>query len=248
MASQGKIEIARPRNSFRRIVPNGYANAVLTLIGTAPLLMNSGEADRESELFRAYSMLSKKKGKSLDDEARIREMEWQLRIYLDDKIGPYVPGKNIKEMLRSAATKWKKGEEIKRSLVVVEDRIPLLYEGPRDQAGLWAAGYRYTTMVANAGAGSGRVVRCRPKFEDWSLKAEIAYDPEDLDLDFLHVVVDRSRKYGLGDYRPTFGAFDAKLELSGVVKDGARGDAKKSRDQDEATAHKAFVGRIKEAA
>lgn len=245
-ASQGTIE--RPRNAFRRIVPTGYATAKLALIGTSPLLMNSAEADRDSELFRAFVMLGKVKGKSLDDEARLREMEWQLRIYLDDQIGPYIPGKNIKEMLRSAATKWKKGEEIKRSLVVVEDRIPLLYEGPRAQAELWAAGYRYTTMVANNGAGAGRVVRCRPKFENWKIEAEIAYDPEDLDLDFLHIVVDRARKYGLGDYRPTFGSFDAQLTATGTVKEGARGDANKRRDETGAGAHKAFVQRIKEAA
>jgi len=240
--------ITKPRNSYRRIVPQGYATATLTLIGTSPLLMNSAEADRDGELFRAYTMLGKKRPKSLDDEARLREMEWQLRIYLDDELGPYIPGKNVKEMLRSAATKWKKGEEIKRSLIIAENRIPLLYDGPRDQAGLWAAGYRYTTMVANNGAGAGRVVRCRPKFEDWSLKAEVAYDPEDLDLDFLHLVVDRSRKYGLGDFRPTFGSFDAKLEAVESIKDGARGDASKKLNQTDVGAHRAFVDRIKEAA
>ena len=235
-------------NWMRRIVPPGYATTNLILTGTAPLLMNSGEADRESELYRTFSMLGKKKGKSLDDEARLREIEWQLRIYLDADIGPYIPGKNIKEMLRSAATKWKKGEEIKRSLIVVENRIPLLYEGPRDQQGLWNAGYRYTALVANAGAGSGRVLRCRPKFDAWTLKAELAYDPEDLDEDFLHLVAERTQKYGLGDYRPTFGSFEAKLQESASMKEGSRGDAKKKRDQIEDGAHNAFVQRIKKVA
>lgn len=235
-------------NWMRRIVPQGYSTAILVLTGTAPLLMNSGEADRESELYRTFSILSKKKGKSLDDEARLRELEWQIRIYLDAKLGPYIPGKNVKEMIRSAATKWKKGEEIKRSLIVVENRIPLIYEGPRSQDGLWKAGFRYTTLVANAGAGAGRVLRTRPMFEDWSLKCEIAYDPEDLDEDFLHLVMERTQKYGLGDYRPTFGSFAAKLQKVATMKDGARGDANKPRDKAEDEAHAAFVGRIKKAA
>lgn len=235
-------------NFLRRVVPQGYATATLVLEGTAPLLMNSAEADRESELFRAFTMLSKKKGKSLDDEERLREMEWQIRIYLDPKIGPYIPGKNIKEMLRSAATKWKKGEEIKRSLIVAENRIPLLYDGPRDQDGLWKAGFKYTTLVSNSGAGSGRVLRCRPMFENWSLKCEVAYDPEDLDEDLLHLAVERTQKYGLGDYRPTFGSFNSRLEQVAIAKNGAKGDARKMRDATEDAAHDQFVKRIKVAA
>ena len=169
----------------RRIIPSGYAMATLSLEGTSPLLMSCGETDPDSELSRAFFLLGQKRNKSLDDQARLREMEWQLRIYLDNEIGPFIPGKNVKELLRQYATKWRKGEEVKRSLVVIDYRIPLIYEGPRDQQGLWDAGFRYTTRVANAGAGSGRVPRCRPMFEHWSINSEIAYDPEELDFDFL---------------------------------------------------------------
>jgi hypothetical protein len=230
---------------LRRIVPLGYASATLHLTGTSPLLMSCGEVDRDSELYRAYYMLGQKRKKSLDDEARLRELEWQLRIYLDNEIGPYIPSKNIKELLRSAATKWRKGEEIKRSLVVCEYRIPLLYDGPRDQKALWDQGYRYTAMVSNAGAGSGRVVRCRPMFEEWRLEAEVAYDPEDLDEDFLHLVVERSQKYGLGDYRPEFGSFLAKLEGGTNHKPPAAGDAKKRRNSTEEGAHDTRVKSIR---
>jgi len=222
---------------LRRIVPVGYATATLHLKGTSPLLMSNGEVDRDSELYRAYYLLGQKRRKSLDDEARLRELEWQLRIYLDPGIGPYIPSKNVKELLRSAATKWRKGEEIKRSLVVCEYRIPLLYDGPRDQKSLWDEGYRYTAMVSNAGAGSGRVPRTRPKFEQWNLEAEIAYDPEDLDGDFLDLVVERSQKYGLGDYRPEFGSFLAQLTNSRNHKPPAEGDAKKGRNRTEEDAH-----------
>jgi hypothetical protein len=229
---------------LRRVVPPGYARATLILTGTAPLLMNSGEFDRDSETFRAYYLLGKKKSKSLDDEQRLRELEWTLRIYLDEQIGPYIPGRNVKELLRSSATKWRKGEEIKRSLVVVDYRIPLLYEGPRTQEELWQASYKFEAMVSNAGAGSGRVVRCRPKFDEWSLAAELAYDPEDIDFDFLGLVVERSKKYGLGDYRPEFGAFEALLEPGELHKVSANGSALKPIIREQLQAHVAFVDRI----
>lgn len=229
---------------MRRIVPAGYALGTLELKGTSPLLMNSGEADQDSEAFRTYKLLGQKKRKTLDDEARLRELEWQLRLYLDEQVGPYVPGKNVKELLRSAATKWSKGEDIKRSLIVVQYRVPLEYDGPRDQDGLWEAGFRYTAMVANAGYNAGRVVRCRPMFTDWSIKAELAWDPEDIDADFLAVVVERCQKYGLGDYRPEFGAFEATLFDADMHKVGARANATKARNGAHEDAHEAFKARI----
>jgi hypothetical protein len=228
----------------RRIIPAGYAMAALNLEGTSPLLMSCGEADLDSELYRAFFLLGQKRNKSLDDQARLREMEWQLRLYLDNEIGPYIPGKNIKEMLRQSATKWRKGEEIKRSLVVSEYRIPLIYKGPRDQQGLWDEGFRYTARVANAGVGSGRVIRCRPMFEYWSLDVEIAYDPEELDFDFLQLVAERSQKYGLGDYRPEFGSFKIILTEGVLNKSQAKGDATKRRNRLEMKAHSASTKRI----
>lgn len=246
--TQKRTAVERPQSPLRRIVPAGYAQATLELVGTSPLLMNSGEADRDSDLYRAFVLLSQKKRKSLDDDARLRELEWTLRVYLDADIGPYVPGKNVKEMLRSAATKWSKGEDIKRSLIVTQFRVPLEYDGPRDQPGLWAAGYRYTTMVANAGFNAGRVLRCRPMFSDWTINAELAYDPEDIDADLLAAVVERSQKYGLGDYRPAkggdFGTFIATLYDAQMHKVASKGSALKSRNGTDEAAHEAFRSRI----
>lgn len=233
-----------PTTWFRRIVPAGYEQATLLITGTAPLLMNSGEVDVDSEQYRAYELLGQKKRKSLDDKARLRELEWSLCLYLDEELGPFVPAKNVQELLRAAATKWRKGEEIKRSLVVPQFRLPLVYDGPRDHAGLWEAGFRYTTMVANAGAGSGRVQRCRPKFSDWSLVAELAYDPEELDFDFLVLVAERAKKYGLGDYRPLFGSFEATLERGELRKASSNGSGLKAIDRERLKAHVAFVDRI----
>jgi len=229
---------------YRRVVPAGYAIATLVLEGTAPLLMNSGEVDRESDEYRAFRMLASKRGKTLDDEARLREMEWAFGLYLDDELGPYIPGKNVHEMLRAAATKWRLGEEVKRSLIVVENRIALDYKGPRDQQGLWDGEFRYTAMVSNAGASRGRVVRCRSCFDSWRLEVELAWDPEDLDEDHLQQIVERSQKYGLGDYRPTFGSFTASLKKGEKKKDPANVSANKRRNGRQERAHKAGRERV----
>lgn len=238
--------IARRPSWLRRVIPEGYASATLHLEGTAPLLMNSAEADRDSELFRAYTLLGQKKGKTLDDEARLRELEWELRIYLDDEIGPYVPGRMVKAVLCAAAGKFKKGATIGRSLITVLYRIPLQYEGPRDQAGLWSEGFRYTTMVKNAGFNAGRVMRCRPMFPEWSLDADLAYDPEEIDADTLGLVVERAQRFGIGDYRPEFGAFSATLNLSDTSRKSRKPLGAKVRNGHEEAAHEAFKARIME--
>lgn len=231
---------------YRRVVPAGYATATLTLTGTSALLMNSAEADRESDLYRAYTALATKKGRTEDEDARLRELEWKVRIYLDDDLGPYVPGRSVKALLQEAAGKFKKGATINRSLITIQSRIPLDYEGPRDEAGLWEAGYRYTTMVKNAGFNGGRVQRCRPMFPRWSLTVEIAFDPEEIDPHTLALIVERAQRYGLGDYRPEFGAFSATLEMTTSKRRASGASASKRRNGHEEEAHEAFKARIME--
>ncbi|HEV3034221.1 MAG TPA: hypothetical protein VGX72_05475 [Solirubrobacteraceae bacterium] len=233
---------------MRRVIPVGYHICKLSLVGESPLLMSSGEADRDSDTFKAFRSLSKVRSKSDEQESRLRELEWYTRLYYDEKIGVYIPGKNIKELLRSAATKWRKGEDIKRSLVVPEYRIPLIYDGPKKPADLWAAGFRYTAMVANSGAGSGRVPRTRPCFDEWALECEIAYDPEDLDFSLIEDVVGRSPKYGLGDYRPEFGAFSASIVFEREQRLPARANGAKPRDKKAEKAVKTMARRIKASA
>lgn len=229
---------------LRREPPNGYIVHQLTLIGETPLLMSSGEVDRESPLYREYRSLSKQRAKTIEQEAQLRELEWHTRIYFDEEIGPYIPGKNIKEMLRSAATKWKLGESVKRSLVVPDYRIPLTYEGPRDLKGLWEAEFRYTAMVANAGASAGRVERTRPCFDNWSLGFEVAFDTDELDEDSFVQVVQRSQKYGLGDYRPEFGAFTASTVFLRQQKNSVQANGAKKRDEKQIQAVKKMTERI----
>ena len=103
-------------------------------------------------------------------------------------------------------------------------------------------------MVANSGMNAGRVSRCRPMFKDWSLEVDIAFDPEDIDADFPHIAVDRTRKYGLGDYRPTFGSFDIQMVIGDIVKNGAKGSSAKKRDHVADGANKTFVDRVMETA
>jgi hypothetical protein len=229
----------------RRIIPPGYRVFELRMDGDSPLLMNSSEFDRQGDTYRAFRQLGAKRGKTYEDELRLSELEFHLGLHYDAEIGVFVPGINVKEMLRQAATKWRKGEEIRRSLIVPDYRVPLVYEGPRDPAGLWTEGFYDVRMVANAGAGSGRVPRTRPMFEHWAVVTEVAIDPEDLNDDLLADAVDRAVKYGFGDGRSIgFGAFRPVLTFVRVQREGSSADAAKPRNRAGELAHKSRVRRV----
>lgn len=228
----------------QKVVPNGYQVCQLKLVGTTPLLMSSGDVDRDSDTYLAFESLAKKRGKTQEDKARLREIEWYTRIYYDDDLGPFIPGKNVKELLRSAATAWKLGERVKRSLVIPDYRIPLIYDGPREAAALWKAGFRYTTMVRNSGVGSGSTDRTRPKFEEWELDFEVAFDTSELSLAQLVDIVERSEKYGLGDYRPEFGSFQATVTFLREQRADANADARKPRNRTAESANGKHAAKI----
>jgi hypothetical protein len=54
-----------------------------------------------------------------------------------------------------------------------------------------------------------RVLRARPRFDEWALEFKIVnLDPGLLKRDMIYrILVDAGRFYGLGDFRPEFGLF-----------------------------------------
>lgn len=193
-----------------RIVPSVYRSAQLRLEGEAPLLMHADTLlDITHPLTRQFKELTGKVGKTIDDEMNIARIEWLAGIYHDDELGPFIPGAMVKAALSAAGTRWKKGATINRSLVVIQSKIPLEYDGPRDLDGLWDDGFRDMRGAVNSGRNRGRVMRTRPCFEDWAITAEVAYDPKELETDVLEAVAEFAQVRGIGDFRPDFGTFKA---------------------------------------
>lgn len=194
----------------RRVIPSAYRGGTIRLEGEAPLLMHADTLlDLAHPLTREFKLLAAKRGRTPDDDMNLAKLEWLAGIYHDGALGPYVPGANVKMALAEAATRYKKGATIRRSLVVVEHKLPLEYDGPRDLEELWEEGYRDVRGAVNSGFGRGRVSRCRPCFVEWALSAEVAYDPAELGEDTLVAALDIAQMRGLGDYRPEFGTFSA---------------------------------------
>lgn len=186
----------------------------IRLTGTAPILIHSDRlANPLDPLTKAKRAVATKRKKTDEDHAELAKMEWEGALYYDDKVGPFMPGRNIKAMLISAAKKTKDGVRAKTGLIVSEDKIKILYSGPREIGALWADG-RFTDIRC-VGQMKARIMRCRPIFPEWALEFSVVYDPSVVDKsDILRFADAGGRLVGIGDYRVEccgdFGRFEVE--------------------------------------
>ena len=195
-----------------KLIPDAFRRGIVRFEGTAPLKHhNDTLLDVTHPLTRQFKELVSKPSamRTLDDDMNIAHVEWLAGIYHDDELGPYVPGFAIKRAITEAATRYKRGEPLKRGLVVIDHKLPMEYDGPRDLQSLWDEGYRDICGAVNSGRNAGRVMRCRPCWEDWALTIELAYDPKECDADTLVAILEFAQIRGIMDHRPEFGTFAA---------------------------------------
>lgn len=187
-------------------------NFRITIEGTAPLLMHSSRlANPLDPAAKAIKRLTGKRNKTDDDHLEIARLEHLGSLYLDPDVGPYVPGENIWRALYDAAKKYKKGPRVKEGVFVSTTENPLAYKGPRDSEGLWAdENFRH---MASVKIGTSRTMRCRPIFRQWRTDADGILDPAQMDLpELVDIATTAGQLIGLGDWRPRYGRFTAKVE------------------------------------
>jgi hypothetical protein len=215
-----------PNRPPERIVPPTYGELELTFTGQAPLLMHAPTMlDPFAPITREIQALTTKKSsaRTADEHMSIAKLSWRAALYHDDELGPYMPGAAVKATLAGAATRWRLGSVLRRSLIIVEHKVALLYDGPRDVEALWDNGYRDVRAVRNAGPSGSQVPRVRPCFETpWRLVSTAAYDPQELDTDRLWRIGERAGILAIGDFRPEFGTFRFELRVIKEPRDDER--------------------------
>lgn len=186
-------------------------NFTITLTGTAPLLMhNSRLSNPMDPATKALKKVISKRNKTDEDHEQIARLEFAGGLYLDPDVGPYIPGENIARALVDGAKLTKMGVKVTRGVFIATDINPLSYKGPRDDQGLWDAGHRH---MASVKVGTSRTMRCRPWFSEWMVQADGVLDPSVLELDDLATIADNAGSLiGIGDWRPRFGRFTARIQ------------------------------------
>lgn len=188
----------------------------LKLTGESPLLMHSERgANPLDPLVRELKVLTDKKKKTDEGYAEKAFLDWSIGIYHDEKIGPYLPGLNIRASIVAGGKMNKLGANLQKGTMVLDEKVKLEYDGPRSIDGLWSdTKYRDIRSVVVNGK---RVMRCRPIFHQWSVAVEIYYDTQIINVDDVILSANNAGKYiGIGDFRPgkgngSFGRYDVEV-------------------------------------
>lgn len=182
----------------------------ITISSTRPLMMQAETlANPLSAITKAHKAVAGKRKKTEDDYLWLLESEWRASMYHDPKIGPYLPGLNIEACLFEGAKAFKLGKLSKQALSVMDDRVPLEYEGPRDIKGMYGDGSSAFVDVRGVNVGGRKVMRARPLFLRWGCSFTLGYMEDLIDAqDVRRIVEHAGRVVGIGTYRPRFGRFE----------------------------------------
>lgn len=180
------------------------------LKGDSALLMHNGKlADPLGKVAKAIKQVSAKKAKTDADHERMATLEFAGGLYLDEQLGPYIPGENIEAAIYEAARKTKEGK-LATSALFVPGKSKLEYEGPREIKSLLDAGETFRLCVP-VGLNGKRVMRTRPIFRSWSAVAEIEYEDSILNPEQVDRWVNTAGvQIGICDWRPRYGRFTAE--------------------------------------
>lgn len=177
----------------------------LKLTGNGPILMHSDRmANPLDPIKKKMAAISGKRKKTAEDHEQLAHIEWEAGMYHDADIGPYLPGKILKAGLIAGAKKTRSGPKVKSGVLVLTDKAPLEYEGPRDLVKMWAAGS--FADIRSVVVQRARLMRCRPIFHNWSATFELMFDDTVVDReDILAFAETCGQMIGIGDYRPESG-------------------------------------------
>jgi len=192
----------------------------VTIAGTNALLMHNGMlADPLSAYTKELKALTSNRKKSDDDHMKIAEAEFRGGLYYSKELGPYIPGDVIDAAIRGGAKKKKLGQVFFACVKTRHSEYPLKYKGqkkehkgPNGMAALWnTEDANGRTFVDRRGAGvqDSRIIRTRPKFEEWEVTFELELAPSELNPENVkEAIVLAGRYVGLCDFRPKYGTFE----------------------------------------
>lgn len=186
---------------------------LLKLTGRSGLVMhNPRMIDPEDEIVRAIKEITDKGKKQTDaDRQQVARLEWFGGIYHEPDMGVYMPTWNIIKCINRGAVITKNGKDVLRSVSVMTDRVPLIYDGPKALEKLYdLKEFRFRKEV---GIGQKKVMRVRPIFRRWSVELEAELIQEVMNPgDLLRVTETAGMSEGLGDARALgYGRFTVEM-------------------------------------
>lgn len=184
----------------------------VTWKGVSPLIMHSCKCVNPLHpIAREMKKYTSKKKKTEEDLLKIADLEWEAGAYWQDGLGLHIPSENIEATLRNGAKTYKKGKDFEKYVNVTDLIIPLDYgENLSKEELIKDFRYRDTRVMTVQRA---RIVRTRPRFNQWQIIFNLSYDETKIDLDTIINCMEYSGSYiGVCDSRPRYGQFVATVE------------------------------------
>lgn len=182
----------------------------LKIRGRAPLIMQSerlaNPLDSLSKEIKKITALRKKTDEDLEALLRLKFLG---SCYWNEGAGIHIPAVNLERALFDAAKEFKLGKRFPSATVIVEDCLPLVYDGPKTPEKLYNDA-RFVD-VRSVVVGKSRVPMARPIFKVWAIAATLAVNEDLIDLRDVVQIVANAGRQGLGTFRRRFGKFEAEL-------------------------------------
>lgn len=168
--------------------------------------MHNGElADPMYNFTQAIRPIANKRKKTEADFAEMARLEFLGSLYLNNG-RPCIPGEVIEASLVNAAKKQRMGDQAKAGLMC-DGMYQLEYDGPTDPMELWED--KRFRFVRGVRVQRNRVMRTRPKFDNWSAEIEIKFLPDIInERQIREIAVIAGDIIGVGDWRPKYGRFE----------------------------------------
>lgn len=184
----------------------------ITLKGITPLLMHSCEGVNPLHpITKELKKYSGKRTKTEEDLEMISDLEWEQGLYYDETVGIYIPSECVEASFINGAKSFRKGADVQKYCNVVDIFIPLNYGCSKTKEQLKSdISFRDVRAV---NIKKSKVIRTRPRFNNWQITFNYRYDENKIDLDTIQQAIEYAGKYvGICDYRPKYGKFSALIQ------------------------------------
>lgn len=187
----------------------GLVKLKVRIEGVAPLLLHSSQlADPLNPYVREMKKIHRKmaKQKTDDDHARLRRLEWEGGLTLDDKGRVAIPDNYVLGMIARAGKRQRNKRDVQAGMFCDVAFFVLEHDGPKSLDALYEKPEFSLRVPAKNGAAT--VMRTRPRFPRWALTFEVMVMPDVIDVQAVKELLDiAGRLIGLGDWLPRYGRF-----------------------------------------
>lgn len=203
----------QPLSTAKRLVLEDVSFHIKGL--TRHLQHNGALADPTNKFAQAMRAITSKSAKKKTDAdyAALNDLEWEGGLYVNEDGRVIVPGLVLEGALWEGGKHFRMGSLVRSSITIPEDAL-LIYNGPKSIDALRKdPRFRCRDGVKNPSTGA-RLMRTRPKFDQWELKFTVKFRPDMIDRrSIIDIVKVLGTNVGLSDDRHRMGG---RFELIGA--------------------------------